>query len=349
MNIYFAFFLISSCSSILYAQKGFYEPTAGVVPQGLHDRLGAVYRLVSVSKKPLHWVNQNKFEAVLSRARGFTRTLLQRRFDQCKNQINYNGSCAMHYYSEGTAFLAGDSATLYTCRHNLEREIIAYQSTIKTGDLKQAELDLILYKSLSDFKPDFMLFNEQGEEVFNTSTSSAKLLSYGSPQLMNKTDFDTLVTDFAKIQLGAALPSSALDFSGIQPNTVRRDFEAGRNIYVVGYPGYSGDSRRTLFNVPDSNGVNLYVSMGNIISIPKAYEMLTGLKLEASSSQIEWFTARALFHDADLQSGNSGSPVLDENANVLSIACGVSTVGFGITSYWLQSLVKQYPIYNPER
>ncbi len=165
----------------------------------------------------------------------------------------YGESCYKPYLSSGTAFLIGDGSTLATAFHvswtSLSAKWLFFKEILRSKDAKKRE------EMISNFPPEFALFNAKGEKVFDTDDGKVESISAGD-QLkfidnFQAGDFPFASEDYEFIRLSKVI-GKPLRVASVLPSE-------GEKIFSIGFP--QATKREGSSN---SNGFNLTYSEGKV-------------------------------------------------------------------------------------
>lgn len=170
----------------------------------------------------------------------------------CKHLSNCFGySCHLPYVASGTAFLVNNGQTLATAMHvswlSHQAKWVFLQEPLKNME------DSEFWTNVENFKPEFKLFDQEGNEVYDSLIEPVRRISGGDPRkfigprttgspLFSNEDFE--VFELTRV-IGEPLPLA------------NKSVELGDKVYTVGFPTKTVRARGK-----NSNGKSIYYSEG---------------------------------------------------------------------------------------
>ena len=316
------------------SSPGFYSPTDAKIPHGVRNAGHSVYQIRvlmassqnsirqfdisngqgSALKKKIASLPNSEFD-------DFEKTVILKEIERCERykDISDQQTCALTLQmAKGTAFLVGDGQTLWTNFHNVEHYLDLVE---KFGGSTKAD------QIKNDYKLAIYIFDSKGNLVVDPSVVDVHLLV--RPQLSRMaTSQHTLYaedSDYVALKLSKSI--------GTPLKLANRNPKVGESIYNLGYPACTGCSTDKFVTdtpedfadrapFPNSNGIDLLVAKGTVVSSTAAQSFLGISDAVAARYNLD----RMVFTSADSVGGNSGSPILDEDGRVLGIDAGGKTV-----------------------
>ena len=298
------------------AEPGFYFPEDSSIPAGIAQQKASVFRLILL-KDEIWTVTADQYESLARQIReghgsSFLTDFVVSHIEGC--QMRAEAQCDLPpVKGHGTAFLAVDNQSLWSVRHNFHGELANVW-----GPMANSEA---IERYLSGLRAPlkFLLTDDQGNVVYDTREkgSGAHLEFYGEPALRGDKPENYRPYDVVRVHLDRPILAPVLKF---QTETAPRFAE---KIYILGYPAMS-QNRQSRYGVPDSDGQSFRVSYGQIVSLSLDSEDLPPLD---GIVDLPFLQKALVFFTADAIWGNSGSPILNERGEVVSIFAAHQSLG----------------------
>lgn len=301
-------FLIPFSSAL--GAPGFHRVESPAVPEAVRQASKSVFKILSQAGGADGILHMGSSKEVFDRVRfdlasdeqGWKKS----QFEYCER--NRNKYCIFFpRMSEGSAFLMGDSASLYTS-FRIFSEILSAQIFIQ--DIKITKQ----VKSQLANEPLFMdLMNQNFESVFDLRAQSARLELFNPEvELYSKTD-ERLGTplgrlsNIVRLKLENPVSIPALRWAVDQP-------KEGETVYLISFPSKT-ENRKILFGAEDSDGESMYVSSGKVVSTKK-------LMGKTNAGAVRLFERHMIFGDFDSDRGSGGGPIVNGRGEVVGIYVG---------------------------
>lgn len=323
----FAIFLLTFTFSLslAHAERGFYK--IGEFPEGTPEPVVAASKSVfrvwvlggRVKYKFHNWTNEF-LKSRMEEARAKKDWLTDTQLTFCI-RTKVRPCMVFEGITKGTGFLMGRGNLIWTNRHvvldMLDPWVKAWKETHPNAT------DAEVNEWVANFSVPFIVRDQHDKRLtINLGKNKYfRYLKYG-PNANIVTDpkfMETFTTDLAVVELpetiGEPLPLSPASAA------------LGEKLYILGFPTATFDRKET-FNLPDSNGRDLHLSMGERISLDEALARLSKLNSVVGNLgkniandptlRAEW-EKTTQFVLADGENGNSGGPILNAKGEVTGI------------------------------
>lgn len=307
-----------------WTKPGFHPVDDLQVPAPVQESSQAVFKLRAptlqfVPDSPTGQSILGYYKRLLATLDSDEKELLEPQIQTCQQYPQQN--CVI--YGQGTAFLAGESDSLWTTLHSID--MFALFMGQQLGIYFEDGLSQEEFVTLQTIHFPLRLLNQQGREIFGGPEDFATIAHLDESFFNGKPlSSDENASDYVILKLSRPLKKiEPLRFKDSSPT-------AGTLTYLLGYPKSTAD--RTTYGVPDSDGKSLRVSIGPILELREALQR-QGRGAEGSRPQS---AQPGIYVDGDCLSGNSGGPLLNSSGEVLGLYH--SSAPAGVSEYSKQQL-----------
>jgi len=329
-----SFILIGSlfCLNILAEEPGFHKWDSPKIPAIIQEKAKSVFRIYFVERSVASYLKPEEigkafFEVLLNKKIDPTKKMLFIKiFQLCLEQRTEK--CPDLRLSEfntipiGSAYLIEEDV-LETAAHNIESSLEKIRGKLApvtpNGEFDLNRLDFRKHYQafiLEKFQPTLVIMNEKNKIVYETliSKNTAKI-TYFQDHIVFQSENPgrktyPLMIDRIHIQLDKPLKSPFL-------KTAPASKEPLEEVFILGAPranlGRAGDL--------NSNGLNMYVSVGKEIGLEKALKILKENHLKYTEDFFK--SSHYLFVSNDVDLGNSGGPCLNSQGEVVGSIVGI--------------------------
>lgn len=297
---------------------GFYELNSKEIPQSIRAASGSVYQILFftigenadgykiVKKGELKQREKEARENVKKESSydSFAKLAANKQIDGCLNDQNLSddSDCVfMHYPVRGTAFLAGDGATLWTSAKVVEQHLKSLSAFSKKSVTEEAsKANLLMY-----------VFDSKNNLVFDPYSRKA-VIEYG---------IDGIENDYVVIKLSEEIgtPLKWANRSSSKINT---------EVFVLGYPACTGceapegaTKEEKLDYKSRSSNANANVLNATRGTVLFPDETVLGF-YNSSKADGDLMKDTIISYTADSQQGMNGGPVLNTKGQVIAIHRG---------------------------
>lgn len=236
--------------------------------------------------------------------------IIKRQISNCRTRGNEKQCTVFLGIERGTAFLAGDSTTLWTNAHLVSRflKIRAALSQKSVGDILK-----------EDGRVAIFLFDKNGALVFDPFNDSSVVRIYPQPSLMAsmRGDWYSEDSDFVGIQLSRAVGS---------PLKIGSAPIDGENLFRPGFAGCTGCASNPNQTDPELNrdrGVGRNSDGNGLYWTSGASQGKASVNLFLGTDLSGLFNMnQMIFFGADAQVGFSGGPILNSRGEAVGIFAG---------------------------
>lgn len=274
------------------ADNGFFFPTDANIDLRVRlatDR-GAIFQIVPLARNPTSSIDFSDYSAHSPQLDdGILEHVTVDSVRWCANlQL---ASCALYVKGAGTAFLAGDSVSLWTAAHIVRSE----------GEGETYEEDV-------SRNVEFILFDPLRNVVFDTRrpADKARMFLPKRKSLPRTKHLSLLADDFVRIELSHPIGVKPLELS-------MRAACPGEPVFNVGYPSQTS-TRELFFHQPDAKPIGIHVSAG--VNVAMGRWIMGNL----SDGDLATLSDSSLVTSGDSSPGISGSPILDGEGKVIGLA-----------------------------
>lgn len=313
--------LLAGCVTPVEGNPGLFLPSSEGTPPAVQAAADSVYRVIVFPETHRQLVARNEVPQLLeswreAKAAGEISATGLYCLEVLGNALasGPSESANLGVTATGTAFLHEDRRTIWTNRH-----VVA-----PLGDLAPGMVARIV------------VIDSRDRIVFDgrAGRGTATIHAVGRPdeeRLKSVKDEGTrhLASDYALLSLDRDLPG--------RPLPVRHaDIPVGTPLFVIGYPGL-GTGREV---GGDPNALQLRYGRGELV-IPERHR----LRDEDRSVDMDapGYRQHMITTTADVESGMSGSPILDSDGRVVAIACGALIGGSSSAAAGLRSILLSPP------
>lgn len=308
---------------------GFMDLKHSKVPEGVREAAKSVFqiRFLTISKaesvKVLVKSELRKSASALltdfnkKNSDSFLKLIVKKQVEACLNnkKISEDSKCSIiSEVEQGTGFLAGDGATLWTNAHvvkdYIETVIANEQTTLEKIVDEQKEVRVFIFNS----------DNQLILDPYTTKVTIAQLPEV--TRSMKGNSFYGIESDYVVLSLAKEI--------GTPLEWAKKGASINTHVYPVGYPACTGctapafyadkkenfESRPSGLNAP---GQQIRVSQGRVVPADKTVFDLISFD-GVSSSSID--QSKMLYMTADSHFGMSGSPVLNKRGQAIGILTG---------------------------
>lgn len=309
------FILYSFCS---FAEPGFFAIDDSSIPTAVRQAAQSVFKVVTPDSE------NHQPTAVIDMATELSQyehkwdadSWEQSQLEFCKNnQVRF---CPVFpKMSNGSGFLAQDDHTVYSVLHNfndflavqVQKQSLFTSQEIRTG-LKSQALPLVMVSANQDI-------------VFASKTNVATMAHFNANfdlfnlDLGNNT-FSFRLSDRVRLKVATPLRAQPLKIASQLP-------KPGDRVYGVGFPAQT-TNRKLKFGAKDSDGENLWISKGHVISTE---EWMKRNDVDLPDAVKKAYDDYMVLVDFDVEHGDSGGPILNEKGEVVGV---IETIDDDITT-----------------
>jgi S1-C subfamily serine protease len=231
--------------------------------------------------------------------------------------------CTLHSSFElGTAFMVENTRSFVSAYH-------VFRDVLRGN--RQNRIDMVLQDA-------------DGHIVFGRSDDDRTRIAFAAPEAVEAKSVtpqsvDCILLKTSRPILGS-MPLPISDEATTRPGSV---------VFSIGYPGATYD-RAAKLGRPDSDGVSLYVTFGQVLGLHEALRRNKKDPANMSSDRLEALGENLLISDADSYFGMSGGPTINAKGEVIGIVVGSFPVdgaadalseSFSMRPVWMHALMSR--------
>lgn len=310
--------LLTMCifaSAVAFAEPGFMRVDDPRVPPAVREASKSVYKIIAQAGDQGQRVvvdTVKSFNDYRAAEDNWERVQL----DTCiNNSLRYCEIFENHV--RGTAFTLGSGSQLYANLHIffdlVDMRVMSFaKPNQSTASISEKLKIRPIFMALVDGKNNNIFDSRKRQANFDLIWPSLSVLEKGYGVV---TSMYGQIVDLLTIKLDKQLPNFLMPSESVIP------IGFGQTVYLVGFPTKTSD--RTKLGAMDSDGVSKYVSKGKIVTFSDWAKRSIYLYTKEEQEIME---TNFIYYDADSIKGSSGSPLLDENGDVIGIHLGFAGV-----------------------